>query len=100
MEPRFLAALIAGLVGLAVGLVAGWYGSGQSGQSGVAYASIDLSCGDKTYTVSTGNKQGECQSGGTGNNALCDDGHGNKAEVNCSTGCKSSFGSGSCSVKQ
>jgi hypothetical protein len=87
-------ALIAALVGLGVGLVAGWYG----GQTGVAYASIDLTCGDKTYTVSTGNKQGECQSGGAGNNAICTD-NGNKAEVNCTAGCKSSHGSGSCTVK-
>jgi hypothetical protein len=62
-------------------------------------ASLDLKCGDTNYTVSTGNKGGECASGGNGNNAMCDDGKGNTAEVNCSSGCKSSKGSGSCTIK-
>jgi hypothetical protein len=69
------------------------------GGTGVAYASIDLVCGSKTYTVGTGNSHGECKSGGNGNNAICDDGHGNGAEVTCSSGCGSSSGSGSCSAK-
>jgi hypothetical protein len=69
------------------------------GRTGVSYASVDLVCGGKTYTVSTGNKSGECKTGGNGNNGLCDDGHGNSAEVNCSSGCSSAKGSGSCAVK-
>jgi len=64
------------------------------------YASVDLVCGSRTYTVSTGNKGGECKTGGNGNNGICDDGHGNGAEVNCSSGCSSAKGSGSCTVKQ
>jgi hypothetical protein len=73
---------------------------GQGGDTGVYYASIDLVCGNRTYTVSTGNKSGECKTGGNGNNAVCGDGHGNAAEVNCFSGCSSSNGSGSCTAKQ
>lgn len=73
-------------------------GGGTGGGTGVVFASISLVCGNKTYTVSTGNKGGECKSGGNGNNAICDDGHGNGAEVLCSSGCTSSSGSGSCTV--
>jgi hypothetical protein len=76
---------------------------GQGGGTGPAvFASVDLVCGGSTYTVSTGNgnKGAECKTGGNGNNAICDDGQGNGAEVNCSSGCSSSKGSGSCKVKQ
>jgi hypothetical protein len=69
---------------------------GLGGGTGVAYASIDLTCGNNTYTVTTGNNHGQCKSGGNGNNAICDDGHGNGAEVLCSSGCTSSSGSGAC----
>jgi hypothetical protein len=90
------AVLLAALLGLLVG----WYGGGHGGgQTGVAYASVDVTCGDKTYSVSTGNNKGECKSNGNGNSAVCDDGKGNSSEVFCSTGCGSAKGSGSCSVK-
>jgi len=81
---------MAGLLGLAIG----WY---VGGKTGVIYASIDLSCGDKTYTVSTGNKNGECKS--SGQNAVCGDSAGNSTEVSCASGCINSSGSASCSVK-
>lgn len=61
------------------------------------YATIDLSCGDKTYTVSTGNNKGECKS--SGQNAVCGDTSGNSTEVSCASGCINSSGSASCSVK-
>jgi hypothetical protein len=73
---------------------------GQGGGTGVSQATVDLVCGGNTYTVSTGNKSGECKTGGNGNNGICDDGRGNSAEVNCSSGCASAKGSGSCTVKQ
>lgn len=73
---------------------------GHGGGTGVSQATVDLVCGDKTYTVSTGNKSGECKTGGNGNNGICDDGRGNSSEVNCSSGCASAKGSGSCTVKQ
>jgi hypothetical protein len=84
------------------GLVVVFPGQGGLGTGPAVFASVDLVCGGTTYTVSTGNsnKGAECQTGGNGNNALCDDGQGNKAEVNCSYGCKSAGGSGSCKVKQ
>jgi hypothetical protein len=43
-------------------------------------ASIDLKCGDTTYTVSTGNDQGNCATGANGQVATCTDGKGNNAE--------------------
>ena len=61
------------------------------------YATIDLSCGDKTYTVSTGNNKGECQS--SGQNAVCGDSGGNSTEVSCASGCMNAKGSASCTVK-
>ena len=61
------------------------------------YATIDLSCGDKTYTVSTGNNKGECKS--SGQNAVCGDNSGNSTEVSCASGCINAKGSASCTVK-
>ena len=63
----------------------------------VVFATIDLSCGDKTYTVSTGNNKGECKS--SGQNAVCGDSTGNSTEVSCASGCINSNGSASCSIK-
>jgi len=65
-------------------------------------ATIDLKCGDRTYTVSTGNSQGDCTAGPTtpAGQATCTDGKGNAAEVSCAHGCMNSHGSGSCSIKQ
>jgi hypothetical protein len=71
----------------------------QGGQTGVAYASVDLKCGDTTYTVSTGNNRGSCTSGGNGQYASCDDGNGSGAIAYCTSGCASSSGSGSCTAK-
>jgi len=90
MNRAILAAVATGLLGLAVG----WY---VGGKTGFAYASIDLSCGDKTYTVSTGNNKGECKS--SGQNAVCGDTSGNTTEVSCASGCINSNGSATCSVK-
>ena len=90
MNRDLIAAVMAGLIGLAIG----WF---VGGQMGVIYASIDLSCGDKTYTVSTGNNKGECKS--SGQNAVCADNAGNSTEVSCASGCINSKGSASCSVK-
>jgi hypothetical protein len=80
-------------------LIVVYPGGGGTGVAPPIFASVDLVCGGKTYTVSTGNKSGECKTGGNGNNAICDDGHGNGAEVLCSSGCKSANGSGSCTAK-
>jgi hypothetical protein len=63
-------------------------------------ASIDLKCGDTTYTVSTGNDQGDCKTGEPPTTAGCSDGKGNGAEVSCLSGCTNSSGSGSCTVKK
>jgi hypothetical protein len=63
------------------------------------FATLDLNCGDRTYTVSTGNNKGECQSSGTGKNAVCGDNSGNSAEVSCASGCLNAKGSGSCKLK-
>jgi hypothetical protein len=66
----------------------------------VPAASIDLKCGDTKYTVSTGNTQGECQTGSTpAQNAVCSDGKGNSSEVSCGHGCMNSKGAGSCTIK-
>lgn len=68
---------------------------------GVAYAGVSLSCGGKTYNLSTGNSQGECKvhydcptcTRPTG--ATCTDGKGNSSSATCE-GCNGSKGSGSC----
>jgi hypothetical protein len=96
MNPNFLAAALAGVLVLAVGLAAGWY-AGEN--QGVSYATISLVCGATKYTVSTGNNKGNCQTGGNGNNAICDDGKGNSGKVQCDGGCQSSAGSGSCTAQ-
>lgn len=71
-------------------------------QPGVAYASIDLSCGGKTYTIKTGTDGGRCDvttyDNPKQNVAICSDG-GNGGGANCTDGCVSSEGKGSCSVK-
>jgi hypothetical protein len=67
------------------------------GEPTAVFASIDLSCGGKTYTVGTGTNKGECQS--SGQNAVCGDGRGNAAEVSCASGCIKTSGAGSCSIK-
>jgi hypothetical protein len=60
-------------------------------------ASIDLKCGDTKYTVSTGTDHGNCST--QGQTATCDD-KGGHAEASCASGCISSNGAGSCSVKK
>lgn len=68
---------------------------------GVAYAGVSLSCGGKTYNLSTGNGSGECKvsydcptcTRPTG--AVCTDGKGNSSSATCE-GCNGSKGSGSC----
>ena len=61
-------------------------------------ASLDLKCGGTTYTVSTGDNKGQCKTGPGAQNATCGDG--GTAEASCASGCISSSGSGSCTVKQ
>jgi len=69
----------------------------------VAYASIDLSCGGKTYTVKTGTEGGSCSvttySNPKNNVAICSDGSKGGGGANCTDGCVSSEGAGSCSNK-
>ena len=70
----------------------------------VVYASIDLSCGNKTYTVKTGTDGGSCSvtsyPGNPGaKTAICTDSGKGSGGANCSEGCSSSEGAGSCSVK-
>jgi hypothetical protein len=61
---------------------------------GPVFATISFTCGDKTFNLSTGNNKGKCT--GALLNASCTDGKGNSAEADCTTGCTSSSGSGSC----
>jgi hypothetical protein len=68
-------------------------------ETGVIYASIDVECGDKTYTVGTGSKKGECQKGSDRKSGICADIAGNEAQVTCENGCITTKGSGSCSLK-
>lgn len=62
-------------------------------------ATLDVKCGDDTYTISTGNDAGSCGATapgkGGGGGGSCSDGT-NGASANCDTGCVSSAGSGSC----
>src|SRR5258705_273518 len=71
--------------------------------SKVAYASIDLSCGGKTYTVKTGTDGGNCSvstyDNPKNNVAICSDGAKGGGGANCTDGCVSSEGAGSCTVK-
>ena len=70
------------------------------GGTGVAYASLDIACGDKIYTVTTGNNKGECASSGNGNHAMCEDGEGNSTKMTCANGCGGSTGKGRCEIKK
>lgn len=70
---------------------------------GVAYATTTITCGDKAYEVSTGNK-GDCNVQGVEGDkyyrADCATKDGkNSAGASCELGCNSSTGSGSCKVK-
>lgn len=71
----------------------------------VVYATIDLSCSNgKTYTVSTGTNGGRCdvhtyEDKPKSNHAICTDGGSGAGAANCTEGCVSSEGAGSCSVK-
>jgi hypothetical protein len=48
------------LIGLAIGL---WWAGHGTGPPGVAYATISITCGSQTLTLSTGNSKGECKNG-------------------------------------
>ncbi len=65
------------------------------------FATIDVSCGADTFTISTGNDSGTCTAtapgSGGGGGGTCTDGSGNSASVDCDTGCTSASGAGSCS---
>lgn len=65
-----------------------------------AKATLDVQCGAKTYTISTGTDSGTCTATppgtGGGGGGGCHDSHGNAAAASCDTGCTSSSGAGSC----
>ena len=70
----------------------------RGAETGVIYASFDVECGDKTYTVGTGTNKGECQKCSDGKCGYCKD-RGNEARVSCESGCVETKGSGTCSLK-
>ena len=61
-------------------------------------ASIDVTCGDKTFTLSTGTKTGAC-SATTDGGATCMDGDVITAQADCKTGCQMTRLNGSCTAK-
>jgi len=71
---------------------------GGGSAPGVIYASMDISCGDTTYTISTGDNKGECKKSASGETGICGS-PGNEAFVSCASGCIETKGSGSCSKK-
>jgi hypothetical protein len=62
----------------------------------VMKSTIEKTCGNVTYVLSTGTKKGICGNGVSV--AECTDG-GNSAKASCSKGCESSTGAGSCTTK-
>ena len=62
-------------------------------------ASIDLVCGSKTFTISTGTGGGACQ--GTKTEATCNDPASGDSggTASCKDGCKETSGTGSCTAK-
>jgi hypothetical protein len=69
-------------------------------QTGMAAGSIDLDCGGRIYTVSTGDNAGQCSAESRdGVKSVNCDGSGGRGSANCAIGCTSASGSGSCSVK-
>lgn len=62
-------------------------------------AAIDLVCGNRTYTLNTGNNKGGCGVGVNSDIGKCTDQNGNSAQASCAAGCTGSTGSGSCSAK-
>ena len=68
----------------------------------VVYATTSVKCGSTIYEVSTGTSGGGCSvtrvPGQPTQGANCVDG-GNAAEANCTTGCGTTSGSGSCTIK-
>lgn len=69
----------------------------------VTYATTSIKCGNTTYEVSTGTKDGSCSASGPtpdspNNYATCSD-SGGKASANCSNGCGPTTGAGSCTIK-
>lgn len=67
-------------------------------------ATVSLECGGRTFNLSTGNGQGECQvtyagDGRTQTGATCNDGKGNSSAASCGKGgCTGSKGAGSCTA--
>ncbi|HEY9219723.1 MAG TPA: hypothetical protein VIO94_16870 [Phenylobacterium sp.] len=61
------------------------------------HASIEKTCGNVTYKLSTGNGKGTCATGVSV--AECTDGAGNTAKMYCDKGCTTTSGSGSCGAK-
>jgi hypothetical protein len=71
----------------------------SGGGSGVAYATTSIKCGSTVYEVSTGTKGGSCTVDSSNHSSVdCKDGL-NTTGATCSTGCSSSSGSGSCTIK-
>ncbi|HEX2561332.1 hypothetical protein [Phenylobacterium sp.] len=62
-----------------------------------ALASIEKTCGNVTYKLSTGNGKGTCATGVAV--AECTDGAGNTARLYCERGCTLTTGSGACQEK-
>lgn len=63
-----------------------------------AHASIEKTCGNVTYRLSTGTGKGTCASGVAV--AECTDGAGNTARMYCERGCTVTTGSGACEEKR
>ena len=70
-------------------------------------ATIDVTCGGHTYTISTGNNNGSCvvdwdRTRRVTGGSCTDSGtgqRGNDAAVDCRAGCLNAFGSGTCTKK-
>lgn len=63
-----------------------------------AMASIEKTCGNVTYRLSTGSGKGTCATGVAV--AECTDGAGNTARMYCERGCTVVTGSGACEEKR
>lgn len=114
LQSTLLGVIGIALVGLFLFLVLDHFdrGAGPKEPPGVVFATIDVTCGGdkgKTFTISTGNKKGECRAIADGKldveTGKCDDGKGNSALVACRANggagtCSNTQGSGSCVEKK
>lgn len=73
-------------------------------EPGVAYSTINVKCGDRTFTISTGTNGGKCtvvhDTRGKTESGSCQDGN-HSSTVICGTenGCTGNSGSGTCDLK-